>query len=49
MINKIISYRGVLIFYALIIISIVSLNARLEALNKIELNSEIAINQNIIE
>lgn len=49
MINKIISYRGVLIFYALIIISILSLNARLEALNRMELSKEIAINQSIVD
>lgn len=41
--KKILDYRGVLLFYAIIILSIIGLNARLAALNKDEVNNEIAM------
>lgn len=48
MIKKILNYKGVIIFYGLIVFSIVGLNARLAALNEIEVSNEIAINQNVV-
>lgn len=48
MVKQILKSKGVIIFYGLIIFSIIGLNARLAALNEVEVKNEIAISQNMM-